>query len=49
MKLSTLKKVGVCGVCGVGPEFSGGQPVKIRIIVEELKSVFWRCSNSQYT
>lgn len=35
-----MKKIGVCGVYGVGPEFSGGQPVKTRMIIEELTNQF---------
>lgn len=35
-----MKKVGVCGVYGIGPEFSGGQPVKTRMIIDELSNYF---------
>lgn len=35
-----MKKVGICGVYGVGPEFSGGQPVKTRMIIDELSQLY---------
>lgn len=35
-----MKKVGICGVYGEGPEFLGGQPVKVRMITEELIGIF---------
>lgn len=31
-----MKKIGICGIYGMGPDFSGGQPVKVRTVTEEL-------------
>lgn len=35
-----MKKVGICGIYGIGPNFSGGQPVKVRMIVDEFRREF---------
>lgn len=35
-----MKKIGVCGIYGVGPAFSGGQPVKTRMIIQELSYLY---------
>ena len=31
-----MKKIGVCGVYGDGPDFSGGQPVKVKTMIKML-------------
>ena len=31
-----MKKIGICGVYGDGPEFSGGQPVKVKTMIKML-------------
>ena len=35
-----MKKIGICGIYGNGPEFSGGQPVKVKMVIKELINVF---------
>lgn len=35
-----MKKIGICGVYGSGPQFSGGQPVKTRMVIDELKNIY---------
>ncbi len=35
-----MKKVGVCGVYGDGPDFSGGQPVKVKTMITMLSDYY---------
>jgi Glycosyltransferase len=35
-----MKEVGICGAFGDGKAFSGGQPVKVKMIIEEMQRVY---------
>ena len=35
-----MKKIGVCGVYGDGPDFSGGQPVKVKTMIRMLSDYY---------
>jgi len=40
LEVMSMKKVGICGYYGEGPDFQGGQPVKVKMIISELEKVF---------
>lgn len=35
-----MKKIGICGVYGDGPDFSGGQPVKVKTMIRMLSGYY---------